>query len=117
MTRACPDCEAPRRGPGRCACGSWAAPAESREPSRPRFKNGRQLPVGEGLGDAQFEHVAPVPARGRDAKLDKPKRPCAGCGRKFAPTVKRRLLCADCYKRADSGSPYEPTDHGDPALL
>ena len=50
MMRVCPDCDAPREGQGRCACGSYAAPQERRETVPPRFKNGRQLAVGEGGG-------------------------------------------------------------------
>ena len=29
----CPDCEAPREGRGRCACGSYAAPVKREPPS------------------------------------------------------------------------------------
>lgn len=38
---------------------------------------------------------------GGDPTLDCPKRPCAKCGRKFQPTLKRRMLCASCFGNAD----------------
>lgn len=31
-----------------------------------------------------------------------PPRRCAKCGRRFQPTVRRRMLCAGCYGNADS---------------
>ena len=40
--------------------------------------------------------------RVKDPPLDKPKRPCAGCGRRFQPTVKRRMLCTECYRRGEA---------------
>ena len=33
----------------------------------------------------------------------KPERPCARCGRRFRPTVKRQLLCSGCFRRGDAG--------------
>ena len=41
---------------------------------------------------------------GREQKLDRPKRRCSNCGRKFQQTTKRYLLCADCFSKSDS--PY-----------
>ena len=29
---------------------------------------------------------------------DRPERPCNACGRTFQPTLRRRLLCAGCYR-------------------
>ena len=34
---------------------------------------------------------------------DKPERPCTRCGKSFQPTLKRRLLCAGCFRRGDAG--------------
>ena len=33
-----------------------------------------------------------------DAKLEgAPERPCSRCGKRFQPTLRRRLLCAGCF--------------------
>lgn len=36
-----------------------------------------------------------------DRKLDRPRRPCSRCGKRFQPTIKRRMLCAYCFENAD----------------
>lgn len=36
-------------------------------------------------------------AHSQDKKIDRPKRPCACCGNRFQPTVRRRMLCARCF--------------------
>ena len=41
------------------------------------------------------------PDKVQDAPLDRPKRKCSNCGRTFQPTVQRRMLCANCYRRGD----------------
>ena len=41
------------------------------------------------------------PGKVRDAPLNRPKRRCSNCGRTFQPTVRRRMLCAYCYRRGD----------------
>ena len=42
-----------------------------------------------------------APHYGRDRAIDKPDRPCSRCSRNFSPTVMRRMLCQDCFKRGD----------------
>ena len=84
---------------------------EFHQPSRPRFKNGKLLPAGEGWGDAALEHIEPAPSRGSDKRIDRPARPCARCGRRFQPTERRRMLCNPCFQHAPAGdSPYEGRD-------
>lgn len=39
-----------------------------------------------------------------DRELDKPERPCARCGKRFAPTIRRRLLCYGCFSGADESA-------------
>ena len=75
----------------------------------PHYRNGRQLAAGESLfghrSQGVFEGRLPSPKT--DPRLDKPKRPCARCGRRFQPTVKRRMLCAGCFSTATE-SPMAP---------
>ena len=77
---------------------------------QPHYRNGKQLAIGE----APFGHRSagvwegPLTPPNVDPRLDRPKRPCACCGRSFAPTVRRRLLCSGCFGRA-SESPMAPT--------
>ena len=33
----------------------------------------------------------------------RPERPCSACGQRFAPTLRRRLLCGSCFHRGDAG--------------
>ena len=35
---------------------------------------------------------------------------CARCGKRFTSTPKRRMLCAGCFKSADSASGFDPGD-------
>ena len=42
-----------------------------------------------------------TPDRRGDEPLDCPERECACCGRLFQPTLRRRLLCARCYRFGD----------------
>ena len=35
--------------------------------------------------------------------LNRPARACSSCGREFAPTLRRRILCAGCYSGGDGG--------------
>ena len=68
-------------------------------PYRPHFFQGRQLAIGEGgPSDEAFSLVGVRPTL--DPKLNRPKRPCSSCGRRFAPTAKRRMLCRRCFERA-----------------
>ncbi len=46
-----------------------------------------------------------LPPDGRSPRGE--RRPCANCGRRFQPTIKRRMLCANCFARG-TGSPFEP---------
>ena len=51
-------------------------------------------------------YVGPMP-RAHRAGGEKPlegarARACSRCGKRFAPTIKRRMLCHDCYKGASS---------------
>ena len=75
----------------------------------PAFHNGRQLPAGE-LPWQRLSEVEPTTTAGAGAPLvpekERPRRPCAGCGRQFKPTRKRWVLCANCYKRGASS--FEP---------
>ena len=78
---------------------------------QPHYHNGKQLAVGEALIGNRSAGVfeGPLPSPKTDPRLDRPKRPCACCGRRFQPTVRRRLLCAGCFGSA-SDSPMAP-DH------
>ena len=56
-------------------------------------------------------HVAPL-APGELAHqlrlippIDRPVRPCCHCGGAFRPTVKRRLLCHDCFVYCEDDPP------------
>ena len=49
-----------------------------------------------------------VTERARDKPLDRAERPCSACGKMFAPTTRRRLLCAYCFGKAGDVSPFEP---------
>lgn len=78
---------------------------------RPRFDaKGRQLAAGE--VETGLKHVpgdsASVGAARDQADPTRPVRPCAKCGRRFQPTVKRKMLCGGCFKHAGSDSPFEP---------
>ncbi len=33
----------------------------------------------------------------------RPERPCSNCGRLFAPTLRRRMLCLRCFTGGDDG--------------
>ena len=78
--------------------------------SPPAYFNGkgRQLAAGEmpmGSGGAGLDE-GPNPRPSVDPRLDRPRRPCSWCGRRFAPMMKRRMLCSSCFGRADNS-------HGD----
>lgn len=38
-----------------------------------------------------------VPGREGDAPLGRPERPCSRCGKPFAQTLRRRMLCQECF--------------------
>lgn len=42
-------------------------------------------------------------ARELDRKIDRPKRPCVVCGKKFQPTIQRRVMCRYCFTVSTSG--------------
>ena len=44
--------------------------------------------------EREFIHDKPDPSR--------PERPCACCGRRFQPTTRRRMLCAECFTGNDA---------------
>jgi len=47
-------------------------------------------------------HADPVPPPDTDQPLEGRARiPCACCGRPFQPTVRRRRLCAPCFKSGE----------------
>ena len=78
--------------------------------------SGKQLAAGErprmSPGQLESDEV-PAPHRGWDPKIDKPKRPCANCGARFQLTVKLRMLCRECFRRAPTeGNPFDPRDEG-----
>ena len=55
-----------------------------------------------GLGRRELNAVGVDPGAVRSRKGDRPdpdraRRPCASCGRKFQPTLRRRLLCLYCF--------------------
>ncbi len=58
------------------------------------YWNGRPEPLG-------FAKDQVVPGKDHDAKLDRPPRPCSRCGTMFAPTIKRRMLCQNCWTWAN----------------
>ncbi len=74
----------------------------------PVFRDGRQLAVGERDRREAPEAEAPASSVDADRPDGTPARPCSNCGRSFKPTPRRRMLCADCYRRNGTGSPYEP---------
>ena len=39
---------------------------------------------------------------GKAIETGEPTRPCARCGRKFQPNVKRRMLCHGCFKNGEN---------------
>ena len=41
--------------------------------------------------------VQPGDGERRDEPIDRPRRPCANSGRRFQPTLRRRLLCGPCF--------------------
>lgn len=50
-------------------------------------------------GEHERERRAYVegPLRTGDREIDLPERPCACCGNRFKPTIKRRLTCHPCF--------------------
>lgn len=46
------------------------------------------------------------PGHKADAKIDRPRRPCARCNQLFQPTIRRRMLCSDCFACA-TDLPYD----------
>ena len=57
----------------------------------------------DGLEGKPYYGVSPsrdAPLKGKDGER-KPKRPCCRCGKDFQPTVKRRLLCSQCFDYAN----------------
>ena len=68
------------------------------------MSTGRLAPADE----RSARNLPALPPDGRTVR-GKP-RPCARCGRKFQPTIKRRMLCAECYSYASGTavSPFEP---------
>ena len=89
--------------------------------SRPLYSpSGRQLAAGERPRTQHGELIAdPLPPAGDRKLTDVGPRPCSSCRRKFQPTIKRRRLCFDCFRRAsrhgDAGV-YEPHDDSAPGL-
>ena len=70
-------------------------PARTPPPARTRT-----LMLSAGTKPSQLRAVAAEPAPGfhGDKPLTgRPERPCSCCGRKFAPTLRRRRLCLLCY--------------------
>ena len=63
----------------------------------------RHLVQPAGMKPAEVNAVADGPdVRTRDRPLPaRARRPCSNCGRKFAQTYKRRLLCARCFTGND----------------
>ena len=63
--------------------------------------------LNEGLrpvGGGAHVHVETDPKGHRfdkDRALDRPKRRCVKCGKRFQPTILRRVLCTYCFLRAD----------------
>ena len=43
----------------------------------------------------------------KDRALRKPARSCSRCGQTFRPTLKRRMLCANCFERAGRASWFD----------
>ena len=76
-------------------CNGWAF----RDAYQPQYRNGKQLAIGEQCRSPNTADGGPPPRPNLDPKLDLPKRPCTSCGRRFRPTVRRRLLCASCFGR------------------
>ena len=71
-------------------------------PTHPRYtsanrRGDRKLkPAGEHWGHP-LAVTGPVRAPG-DRVIEAPKRPCANCGKRFQPTVKRSMLCEPCFR-------------------
>ena len=43
-----------------------------------------------------------------DPPIDRPERPCSYCREVFQPTVRRRLLCYDCFTYSEDDPPTYP---------
>ena len=70
--------------------------------------DGKQLAVGERpRAQAPSDDGEQAPRPRIDPKLDRPRRPCSCCGRKFRPTARRWMLCATCFRYVTT-SPLEP---------
>ena len=78
----------------------------------PHRPTGKRPPAkAAGLKRQQINAVADEPAAGlADRPLaDRPERSCSNCGRSFAPTERRRMLCEGCYTRGHPRSAdYKP---------
>ena len=70
-----------------------------------RYRAGRQLHPSEVSKPSPFEKNRSE--RVKDKPLDRPKRPCLNCGRKFQPTKARQMLCLGCYRHGQD-SPFAP---------
>ena len=74
-----------------------------RTPPPPRTWTRRPLP---GMKPEQLRAVslAPAPGINADRRLSgRSERPCSRCGQRFAPTLRRRMLCAYCFHHGDAG--------------
>ncbi|QEW18988.1 hypothetical protein LA6_001167 [Marinibacterium anthonyi] len=61
----------------------------------------RKIPFWNGLRQDYLVPKSDTPAPWiRDHELDRPQRKCSRCGVSFQPTVKRRMLCLQCFKWA-----------------
>ena len=70
-----------------------------------RAADGRQLAAGCRPWGEDWDFVdveGPTRHNPGDPEIDKPERPCSRCGKRFQPTVRRRVLCDGCFKAADS---------------
>ena len=72
----------------------------------PQPKPPRTLIRSAGMEPQQLRAVTleRVPGYHADRLLpNRPEKPCSNCGRSFAPTLRRRLLCDSCYRGGDGG--------------
>ena len=70
-----------------------------------KTQRGRLIPAAGDTGSPLDRAIweGPMPPRNDRPLKYKPERPCARCGRRFRPTVKRQLLCSECFRRGDAG--------------
>ena len=70
-------------------------PPRTPKPDRPLIR-----PAGMAPNELRAVAMEPAPGPQGDRRLPgRPEKPCSNCGKLFAPTIRRRMLCWRCHTR------------------